>query len=243
MNGRQACAVGGAVLALGVPVAFAEVYQCVDADGRVLLTDAGCPSGYRENLVVATPPMRPEDQLAYQEELEARAAAADAQREAAQAEVRRLRAQLAAEQAYDDDQQARIEALDRRLDSVLDAPQVYPGTAAVVPLPVLPWCGATGRPGFDCRPRVTPRPQPERRPPVPGVAERVRPHPPPHDRAAPHERRAPKAAAPPGAPPPPRAQVRTPDPRESCGTFGCTPGITHAPWDDRAGGRDRTQRH
>lgn len=36
-----------------------------------------------------------------------------------------------------------------------------------------------------------------------------------------------------------KAQVYRPDSRQNCGTFGCPPGITHAPWDQERRLRDR----
>jgi hypothetical protein len=36
--------------------------------------------------------------------------------------------------------------------------------------------------------------------------------------------------------------VFRPDAREDCGTFGCPPRITHAPWDDERMQRDRRDR-
>jgi hypothetical protein len=157
----------------------------------MLLTDAGCPPGYNVNLVVAEPGFPHDDAVAYRDAAEDRTAAADAERRAAEAEIRRLRAELEAERRHDATRQDRIDMLDRKLDALLERPQVY-GGAAVVPVPALPWCGPSGRPWVDCRP---PRVQP-------------------------------------------KAQVYRPDPRDSCGTFGCPPSITHAPWDDRAGRRD-----
>jgi hypothetical protein len=177
--------------------AGAEVFQCVDANGRVLLTDAGCPPGYNLNLVVGEPRLPEDEMLAYREEAEARAAVLDAERRAAEAEAARLRAELEAERRHGSTEQDRIDALDRKIDALLERPQVYGGPVyggtAVVPVPALPWCGpGGGRPWVDCRP---PRAQP-------------------------------------------KSRVFRPDPRDSCGTFGCPPGITHAPWDDRGVKRD-----
>jgi hypothetical protein len=176
--------------------AVAEVFQCVDAGGRILLTDGGCPSGYNVNLIVGEPRSAEDDAIAYREEADQRLAVADAERRAAEAEAARLRAALEAQRMHEGSQQDRIDALDRKLDTLLDRPQVYGGTA-LVPVPALPWCGATGRPWVDCRPR--PKPQAFR-----PEARDLRP----------------------------KAQVHRPEARDRCGTFGCTPGITHAPWDD-----------
>jgi hypothetical protein len=180
----------GLILASGAPVAAAEVFQCVDAEGAVLLTDAGCPPGYTLNLVVGEP-RGPDDGLAWRDEAEERAAQAEAERQAVEAEAARLRAELEAQRLRDSLQHERMEALDRKLDALLDRPQVY-GGAALVPVPALPVCGpGSGRPWVDCRP--------------------------------------PRAHA--------KPRVVRPDPRDHCGTFGCTPGITRAPWDD-----DRSRR-
>jgi hypothetical protein len=196
VNTRMAVLCSGWVLALAAATAGAEVFQCVDAEGRVLLTDAGCPPGFNLNLVVAEPPYSEDEAVAWREEAEDRAALAEAERRAAEAEAARLRAALEAERQHDGAQQDRIEALDRKLDALLDRPQVY-GGAAVVPVPALPWCGSgAGRPWVDCRPRRDP----------------------------------------------PKARVFRPDAREDCGTFGCPPRITHAPWDDERMQRDRRDR-
>jgi hypothetical protein len=182
-------AIGGAcALALAPGSSGAEVFQCVDASGKVLLTDSGCPPGYRVNLVVGEP-RSAQDDLAYSEDAQQRALDAEARNRAAEAEAERLRAQLDAERRRDLDQQDRLEALDRKLDALLDRPEVYGGTA-VVPVPALPLCGPNGRPWVDCRP--------------------------------PRER--------------PKVQVHRPGENGArdpyCGIAGCTPGITHAPWDD-----------
>jgi hypothetical protein len=205
MNHRISMLCVTCVLALAAEVAQAEVFQCLDADGHILLTDGGCPPGYTVNLVVGQPRSAQADEdLAYREEAEQRIAAADAERRAAEAEAARLRAQLDAERMRDgsapDD---RIEALDRKLDELLERPQVY-GGAALVPVPALPLCGPAGRPWVDCRPHPRPRLQP-----LP------KPQPQAH-----------------------RPGTRDLD-RDRCGTFGCTPGITHAPWDDERRRPDR----
>jgi hypothetical protein len=184
---RLAVTCAGAILALSCNLASAEVFQCLDEAGKILLTDAGCPPGYNVNLVVGEPRGVEDDELAYREQAEQRMALADAERRAAEAEAARLRAELQAQRMREAPQEERMDTLDRKLDSLLERPQVYGGTA-VVPVPALPWCGPAGRPWVDCRPR--PRPV---KPPV----------------ARPHARDA-----------------------DRCGTFGCTPGITHAPWDD-----------
>jgi hypothetical protein len=170
--------------------ACAEVYQCVHADGRVLLTDAGCPPEFVARLVVADPapgaaPPAAAASADPAEVTEREAlAAAQAQRRAAEAEAARLRAELEAERQGSN--AMRLDALDRKVDALLERPEVY-GGVAVVPVPALPWCGAgAGRPWVDCRPRQ------------------------PHSK--------------------PRADA--PEPRDRCGIFGCTPGITYAPWDD-----------
>lgn len=198
MRARRAVLCGGCVLlALMAATAGAEVFQCVDAGGRVLLTDAGCPAGYTLNLVVAEPRYSEDDALAWRDDAEERAAQAEAERRAAEAEAAQLRAALDAERQRDGAQQDRIEALDRKLDALLDRPPVY-GGAALVPVPALPWCeSGAGRPWVDCRPRRDP----------------------------------------------PKARVYRPDTSEDCGTFGCAPRITHAPWDDERVERDRHNRH
>jgi hypothetical protein len=183
------CAASSAcVLAFASAAAGAEVFKCVDAGGKVLLTDAGCPPGYRVNLVVGDP-RAAQDDLAYSEDAERRALEADARRREAEAEAARLRAELDAQRRQDLDQQDRLEALDRKLDTLLDRPEIY-GGAAVVPVPALPLCGPNGRPWVDCRPpRERPKPQVHR----PGESSARDPY---------------------------------------CGIAGCTPSITHAPWDD-----------
>jgi hypothetical protein len=178
----------GLIFASNVPFAAAEVFQCVDSEGAVLLTDAGCPPGYVVNLVVGEP-RRPDDELAWLDEAEERAARAEAERQAAEAEAARLRAELETQRLRESMRHDRIDELDRKLDDLLDRPQVY-GGAALVPVPALPFCGPGGRPWVDCRP-----------PRAPGKPRIVRP-----------------------------------DPRDRCGTFGCPPGITHAPWDRRDDG-------
>jgi hypothetical protein len=184
----------GFIVASAAPFATAEVFQCVDAEGAVLLTDAGCPPGYVVNLVVGEP-RRPDDELAWVDQAEERAARAEAERQAAEAEAARLRAELEAQRLREGMESDRIDELDRKLDDLLDRPQVY-GGAALVPVPALPLCGPGGRPWVDCRP-----------PRAPGKPRIVRP-----------------------------------DPHDRCGTFGCPPGITHAPWDRRDHGSEIGER-
>jgi hypothetical protein len=165
MKRGLAVACGAAVLALVSTAARAEVYQCLDAGGKMLLTDSPCPPGYTANLVVGHPPSPEEDGLAYRDEAEQRAADEEARRRAAEAEVARLRAELATERRKDDVQQDRIDQLDRKLDALLQQPEVYGGTVyggtAVAPVPGWPVCGPGGRPWVDCRPNrpgVEPKP-------------------------------------------------------------------------------------
>jgi hypothetical protein len=178
------------VLAIGCNLASAEVFQCLDAEGKILLTDGGCPPGYNVNLVIGEPGSAEDDDVAYREEAEQRIALADAERRAAEAEAARLRAELEAQRLREPPPDQRVEALDRKLDALLERPQVYGGTA-VVPVPALPWCGPAGRPWVDCRPR--PRPNKSNKSQV----------------------------------------IRPQRDADRCGTFGCTPGITRAPWDDQ----------
>lgn len=173
------------LLAAFAAPATAEVYECLHEDGRVLLTDVGCPPDYAVNLVVPDPLPVAQPAPAAPVEAEPEAAAqAEAARRAAEAEAARLRAELEAERLRNN--ALRLDALDRKVDTLLERPEVY-GGVGVVPVPALPWCGERrGRPWVDCRPRQAP----------------------------------------------PRSRADRPDPRDSCGTFGCTPGIISAPWDD-----------
>jgi hypothetical protein len=131
MRRRIAMLWGGCALVLTCAPADGEVFQCVDEGGRILLTDSGCPPGYSINLVVGEPHPPEDELLAYREEAEERAAAADAARLAAEAETARLRAELEdrrwEEQAAQDrlgaPDQDRLDALDRKLDSLLERPQ------------------------------------------------------------------------------------------------------------------------
>lgn len=195
---------------LGVVVALpaaGAVYQCVDASGRLLLTDSPCPAGYQSNLVVNEPPARA---LSAEESARRHAEAA---RESAEAEAAALRQQLDAQKSRDQAQGQRLQALDDKLDAVLQQQNQSPSLTVIGP-PV--WAAPRALPPCDDRGR--------------GVRDRAwvdcRPHAPRRDVG--------KEAA---AKPPTKAQAqaarqRERDYRRECGITGCTPTITHAPGDD-----------
>lgn len=189
-------------VALTWPAAGA-VYQCVDASGRLLLTDSPCPAGYQSNLVVNEPPARTPSVE------EAARRHAEAARDSAEAEAAALRKQLDDQQSRDQAQAQRLQALDDKLDSALQQQNQNPSLTVIGP-PVwsapraLPPCddrakGAHSRPWIDCRPHT-------------GKAVGKSPG---------------KSAAQTQA-----AKLRERDHRRECGITGCTPTITHAPGDE-----------
>lgn len=192
---------------LGVVLAWpaaGAVYQCVDATGRLLLTDSPCPAGYQSNLVVSEPPARAPSAE------EAARRHAEAERDSAEAEAAALRRQLDERKSQDQAQGQRLQALDDKLDSVLQQQNQNPSLTVIGP-PLwsapraLPPCderakGLHNRPWVDCRPHAGKGPV--GKPPV--------------------EKTKAQAQA---------AKQRERDYRRECGIAGCTPSITHAPGD------------
>jgi hypothetical protein len=156
----QTAAVAGLLL-LSAGAAQPAVYQCIAADGQVLFTDAGCPSGYTTAHVVPDAPApssppdgRPpagassaskpdKDQASKDQPSEAEIASLKAQ-----AETARLRVEL---------EEERLRAIDRKLDALLETPPAY-GAVAVAPFGVpprpFPICKAKKgqQPWVNCRP-------------------------------------------------------------------------------------------
>jgi hypothetical protein len=191
-------------LLIAAPAARADVYQCIDAAGKVLLTDSVCPPEYRTNLVVSEPqsvaaaPQPPSVQTPPASEP---AAAMERRRLEAEAEADLLRDQLEMERQRSELARDRLEAIEDQLDALADVPTVYGGVA--VPFLATPKLRPRAlhgksaklkdsRPCRDCRSHVD--------------AKR---------RVVPRET------------------------RRECGTFGCAPTITHAPWDDKPRGQRR----
>ena len=121
--------VAGLLVLLANGVAHAEIYRCVDRQGRVLFTDAACPKGMRITSVTSSPP--------------ASALAESEQRAREEAE----RQQLAAIQSA---QLQRIQELEDQLAALRSAPpaaaplqesvQEVPAAAPVYPVVVLNRC-------------------------------------------------------------------------------------------------------
>lgn len=180
--------------------AAGAVYQCVDAGGRLLLTDSPCPPGYQSNLVVNEPPAR----LPSAEEAARRHA--EAARDSAEAEAAALRRQLDEQKFRDQSQSQRLQALDDKLDAVLqqqnpDSSLTFIGPPVWTTPRALPFCddrakGAHARPWVDCRPHAVKSPAGKVKPQAQATKRPER------------------------------------DVRRECGTFGCTPTITHAPGDE-----------
>lgn len=166
------------MLSAFVPTAAADVHQCLDSAGKVLLTDAPCPSGYRLNLTVRAqaapaPPVPQETASAAAVEpaaIDSRPLDAGAELARLEAENRRLHTALS---------ERRLETLERRLDAFGDRSETYGGFPSPLWItPAVPVC----RDGKHCAPR-------------------------------------------------PRLGKPIERPYQGCGTFGCTPTFTHAPWD------------
>lgn len=208
---------------LGVVIAWpavGAVYQCVDASGRLLLTDSPCPAGYQSNLVVNEPPARAPSAD------EAARRHAEAQRDSAAAEAAALRQQLDEQKSREQAQGQRLQALDDKLDAVLEQQNQNPSLTVVGP-PLwtapraLPPCddrgrGVRARPWVDCRPHAGTAPAGRHSTGKGGVGETP-------------------FARPPSGPTKAQAQAakqRERDYRRECGIAGCTPIITHAPGDD-----------
>jgi hypothetical protein len=215
-------------LLIAAPAARADVYQCIGAEGKMLLTDSACPPGYRTNLVVSDPQPQvvaaaPQPTAGATPPASASTAAMDRRALEAEAEADRLRDQLEIERLRSDLVRNRLDAIEDHLDAMSDPYTVYGGLA--VPLLVTPkprFHGPHGKPDRfhdkpgklhdrspcrDCRPRLV-----DGKGRVDGKARDVKP------------RVVPRHA------------------RRDCGTFGCTPTITHAPWDFPRRGERRTQR-
>jgi len=187
-------------LALGVwaPAARAEVYQCVDAGGALLLTDSPCPSGYQTRFVAReVQPKAPVSATAKPPPVPQSTAKSEAQLLAsAQAEAALLRVQLETERLRLELVQEQLKLADRQLDAQAEPTTVGYSVVGPVLVPALVRHphkhGKPGRPCVDCRPRV--------------LDDTVK--------------------------------VVARDRWSDCGMFGCTPRITHAPWDDAARARD-----
>jgi len=111
------------VLSSAAVTCRADVTQCVDDSGKLLLTDALCPPGYRANLVVSVPPRAQPPAPARPAASELDPARGDVAR--LEAENRRLRDALAAQ---------RFERIERRLDALDEWPQ--PQVFGVLPAPL-----------------------------------------------------------------------------------------------------------
>lgn len=210
--------------------ATAAVFQCVDVNGHMLLTDSPCPEGYQSKLVVpepAAPAIGNAEELARLH--------AEAGRAAAEAEVARLRQQLDDQRAQNSAERDHLRALDDKVDALQQQQPDYGLTFIGPPIwtspRALPPCAdGVGRPWVDCRPRP-PRADGH------GVKGAAR-----HDRqpASPDPCGTfgctPSITGAHGA----GTRERAPSALDPCGTFGCTPGITRAPWDDER--RDRRSR-
>lgn len=167
--------------------ARADVYQCLDAAGKMLLTDSVCPSGYKTNLVVSDPEPRAVAAAPQPQAGEARAAEDAVARRVlkAEAESDLLREQLELERLRTQLARERLEAIENDLAG-LDQQTFYGGVA--VPFFAGHKPRFHGKPGLkDGRGRIDGKTRVISRPP------------------------------------------------RNCGTFGCTPTITHAPWDDMRG--------
>lgn len=135
--------VAPAVLAvvLGWP-AQAALYQCTSASGETLFTDAGCPSGYRTDLIV---PEAPATAKPVAEAAPSVAGASEPPKpQVAGAEAARLEAELENARLRSELEQERLHAMDRKLDALLETQTVY-GAVGVVPF------GAAPRPFPVCK--------------------------------------------------------------------------------------------
>ncbi len=160
-------ALAGVLLCALCAGARAAVYQCSNAAGELLLTDAQCPPGYTTDLIVADPPAPADGSglaMSRQAEIDARqreAAGVEAARREAEREAAHLRAELEAARLRAELDRERLRAIDRKLDALLDAPPSY-GVLGVVPLGVVPkpFPVCTGKqdqtPWVNCRPHPAP---------------------------------------------------------------------------------------
>jgi hypothetical protein len=208
-------------LLIATPAA-ADVYQCLGAEGKMLLTDSACPPGYRTNLVVSEPEPQvvaavPQPATGALPPADASAAAMDRRVLEAEAEAERLRDQLEIERLRSDLVRDRLDAIEDHLDAMYDPYTVYGGLA--VPLLVTP------KPRFH-----GPHGKPDRLHDKPGKL---------HDRRACRDCR-PRLVD--GKPRDAKPRVVDRHASRGCGTFGCTPTITHAPWDFPRRGERRAQR-
>jgi hypothetical protein len=199
-------------LLIAASAAHADVYQCIGAGGKMLLTDSACPPGYRTNLMVSEPQTgaseavaaAPQSAPATPPASSEAAAAAERKRLQAETEADRLRDQLELERERSALTRERLEAMEDRLDELSDWPVVYGGLA--VPLVGAPKGRHHKFHDKDFKPK--------------DKDGRVR-----RDGDARFDAKR-------------RSAPR--DARRDCGIFGCTPTITHAPWDDtRRGSRRR----
>ncbi|HEY7760941.1 MAG TPA: DUF4124 domain-containing protein [Burkholderiales bacterium] len=200
--------------------ARADVYQCIGATGKMLLTDSVCPPGYRTNLVVSDPQPQavaaaPQPPAGALPSATASAAAMDRRVLEAEAEADRLRDQLEIERLRSELVRDRLDAIEDHLGALNDPQVVYGGLA--VPLLVAPKSRFDAphgklhdrRPCRDCGPRFD---------------GKTRDGSPRHGRLRDAK---------------PRIVPR--QARRDCGTFGCTPTITHAPWDYPRRAQHRTR--
>ncbi|HZP87529.1 MAG TPA: DUF4124 domain-containing protein [Burkholderiales bacterium] len=192
-------------LAFAVAPAGATVYECVNAEGHVLLTDSPCPTGYQSNVVVPEPS---KGAAALPADSGAQASRdAEARARAAEEEAARLRRQLEDERLKDLGERARVQALDEKLDALLER-QDYDygyGGAVLIGPPIVGFDGsfASCGGGFghrDCR----------------AHSGKDFLH---HKGFLHHKER--------------RFEPRPFSLSGGCGIFGCTPTITHSPFDDR----------
>jgi len=157
-----------AVLAAGLcGGANAVVFQCTSAAGETLFTDSSCPPGYSTDLTIREPeaPSRPATAqgaaAAEAAKVEAETAKAEAAKQAAAAEAARVAAELENARLRSELQQERLQAMDTKLDALLDAQsadQAVYGAVGVVRFGVaarpFPICRGKGgqTPWVNCRP-------------------------------------------------------------------------------------------
>jgi hypothetical protein len=155
-------------LLLGVlcSLARAALYQCTSATGETLFTDAGCPSGYRTDLIVpeAPAPAKSSEEHAGSVPPRGETVGGTEPRTPHAAEAARLEAELENARLRSELEQERLHAIDRKLDALLEAQPVYGtvgpvyGTVGVVPFGVaprpFPVCKAQPgqTPWVNCRP-------------------------------------------------------------------------------------------
>jgi hypothetical protein len=153
-----ALAVVATAALMGVPCspAQAALFQCTSTTGETLFTDAGCPAGYKTDLMVPESPA-PAKPSAEPEAVSAPARGEAKKPQAAEAEAARVEAELENARLRSELQQERLRTIDRKLDALLEAQPVY-GAVGVVPFGAVPkpFSVCKGKPGqtpwVNCRP-------------------------------------------------------------------------------------------